>query len=165
MGRSVQARAMLEMRTLMREQRPSRRWQARAATVCAVLSAVSAALVLTSRARASKAIEAESLLFVRLPSSSLLAQRQRSLMDVPRGQVLDIDFIPEGFDGSWDLMRMDEDAPEIQPAFNGADADGASWRQYVPIAIWPDQDWFDEAGNYLGRSGGPDLRKTTVTRR
>ena len=80
-----------------------------AATVCAVLSAVSAALVLTSRARASKAIEAESLLFVRLPSSSLLAQRQRSLMDVPRGQVLDIDFIPEGFDGSWDLMRMDED--------------------------------------------------------
>ena len=27
--RSVQARAMLEMRTLMREQRPSRRWQAR----------------------------------------------------------------------------------------------------------------------------------------
>lgn len=56
-------------------------------------------------------------------------------------------------------------APEFQVGFNAADADGASWRQYVPMAIWSDEDWFDDAGNYLGRSGGPDTRKTTVTRR
>jgi hypothetical protein len=48
--------------------------------------------------------------------------------------------------------------------FNGADAEGASWRGLVPIAIWPERRWFDADGNFLGVSGGRDMGRTTVTR-
>ena len=48
--------------------------------------------------------------------------------------------------------------------FNGADAEGASWRGLVPVAVWPDREWFDADGNFLGISGGHDMGRTTVTR-
>ena len=48
--------------------------------------------------------------------------------------------------------------------FNGADAEGASWRGLVPVAVWPERTWFDVDGNFLGVSGGHDLGRTTVTR-
>jgi len=135
------------------------------------------------------AIVAEEVVFVR----PVMMERQRRIIRVPRTQSLDIDFLPEKYDASFGTEPESYDgaclvisaralrvpiardhvltpnkicaAPEFQVAFNGADPDGASWRQYVPMAVWSDQDWFDDEGNYLGRSGGPDTRKTTVTRR
>jgi hypothetical protein len=85
-------------------------------------------------------------------------------MYLPRGQKLDMDFLPMAYDASWATEPESYDAPEFQEAFNGADAEGASWRKYVPMAVFSDTDWFDDAGNYLGMTPGA-TGKTTVTRR
>jgi len=98
------------------------------------------ALVLASHSRG--AVEAEQAFVVQRP----MMQRQRRVFPMPRGQSLDIDFLPEAYDASFGTEPESSDAPEIQVGFNGADADGASWRQYVPVAVWSDQDWFDDAG-------------------
>ena len=75
-----------------------------------------------------------------------MMHRQRRAFTMPRGQILDIDFLPEAYDASFATEPESYDAPEFQVGFNGADPEGASWRQYVPIAVWSDQDWFDDAG-------------------
>ena len=87
------------------------------------------------------AIEAEAM-----PVRQAMMQRQRRAIGMPRGQMLDIDFLPIAYDASFGTEPESYDAPEFQVGFNGADADGASWRQYVPVAVWSDQDWFDDAG-------------------
>jgi hypothetical protein len=48
--------------------------------------------------------------------------------------------------------------------FNGADAEGASWRGLVPVAVWPERTWFDADGAFTGVAGGRDMGRTTVTR-
>ena len=63
----------------------------------------------------------------------------------PDGAVLDA---PAAYDESWGIAPESEDAPEFQVGFNAGDVDGESWRQYVPLAVWGDQEWYDEAGNY-----------------
>mmetsp|Transcript_48446 Transcript_48446/g.75654 ORF Transcript_48446/g.75654 Transcript_48446/m.75654 type:complete len:96 (-) Transcript_48446:141-428(-) len=72
--------------------------------------------------------------------------------------------IPSAYDGSWSIMPDGYDGSDYQPGFNGGDADGANWRQFLPLVVWPDKEWFDAEGNYIGKGGGKDLRKTTVTR-
>uniref|UniRef100_A0A7S4PPI4 Uncharacterized protein n=1 Tax=Guillardia theta TaxID=55529 RepID=A0A7S4PPI4_GUITH len=79
-------------------------------------------------------------------------------------QSLDIDYPPLPYDGSFSLTPDGYDGNDYKESFNGGDVDGSSWRQYVPLAVWPEIEWFDENGNYIGRSGGSDIRKTTVTK-
>jgi hypothetical protein len=70
---------------------------------------------------------------------------------------------PLPYDASFGTSIEGYDGSESPVMFNGGDISGDSWRQYVPTAIWPDREWFDADGNYLGRAGGLDRRKTTVT--
>lgn len=70
---------------------------------------------------------------------------------------------PLPYDASFGTSIEGYDGSESPVMFNGGDISGDSWRQYVPTAIWPDREWFDADGNYLGRAGGVDHRKTTVT--
>eukprot|EP00960_Hanusia_phi_P054757 762763-Hanusia_phi.AAC.5 len=61
-------------------------------------------------------------------------------------QSLDIDYPPLPYDGSFSITPEGSDGNDYKVSFNGADVDGASWRQYVPLAVWPEVEWFDEDG-------------------
>ncbi|EKX53170.1 hypothetical protein GUITHDRAFT_100879 [Guillardia theta CCMP2712] len=61
-------------------------------------------------------------------------------------QSLDIDYPPLPYDGSFSLTPDGYDGNDYKESFNGGDVDGSSWRQYVPLAVWPEIEWFDENG-------------------
>jgi len=108
-------------------------------------SATAATHPLLAASSRGRPIEAEAVLV-----RQAMMQKQRGAIGMPRGQMLDIDFVPIAFDvsGEYPSFGTDDGASSefSGTSFNAADADGTSWRQYVPIAVWSDQDWFDDAG-------------------